>query len=207
MTAEPPREGLSIFGNVIFTLGALSMALNLLGMARVAYDVVLYGNVGNLVGKLLLLFLVFAFGLGLAMLSRRYGITGFSLFAQLYTWAYLSLVSLTYLGTTFRVASRDYSLLLYGAFLAILLTQLLSAFTMRLVVPARTLGIFAIPMLAIVLFHLLLVVYQYVFADMPLTVHLAGDLFFLLLMTVVSSAMAGQNAFRVVIERAIDKVG
>jgi hypothetical protein len=208
MTAKTPDDLQLIYGNVVFTLGALCLIIYLLGMARVAYDVVLLGVISNLFAKLLLLLLVFYFGIGLGTISqRRFGIAGFPVFAQFFTWAFLALLSLTYLAITFRVSVRDYSMLLYGAFLTLILVQVASAFSMRLVVPGRTIGVFSIPMLAIVLFHLLLIVYQYVFAGMPLTLHLVGDLFFLLLMTVISSAMLGQSAFRAVIERLIDRIG
>ena len=208
MTTNSSDEQRAVFGNIVFTLAALCLLIALVGMARVAYDVVVAGALANLAGKLLLLLIVFVFGLGLGTLSqRRFNNAGFPIFAQIFTWLYLTLVSLTYLGITFRVAGQDYSLLMYGGFLAVIMVELLCAFSMRLIIPGRTIGVFAVPMLAIVLFHLLLVVYLYVFESAPLTAYLAGDLFFLMLMTIVSSAMLGQNAFRAVIERVIDKIG
>ena len=93
-------------------------------------------------------------------------------------------------------------------FAAILVGSIAGAvLALRLFIPDKAIGIFAIPMIAIVLFHLGLVVYLYIFADTPVTAYLAGDLVFLLVMAGVSSALLGENAFRSVMERFIERVG
>ena len=77
----------------------------------------------------------------------------------------------------------------------------------RSTVTDRTIGYFAVPMLAIVLFHLALIVYRYIFVSAPLSAYLLGDIFLMLAMAVVSTGMLGQNAFRALIERFIERVG
>lgn len=195
-------------GTLVFALGALCLLINLVGVARLAYDVVVLGALDNLLVKGLILSIVFWFGLGLGTVStRRFANPGFPQFARIFAWSYLALVSLTYLGITLRIATHNYSLLQYGALMVVLILELISVLGLRLVVSDRTIGIFGIPILAIVLFHLGLVVYLYVFATAPLSLHLLGDLALLVFMAVVGSAMLGENAFRSVIERLIDRVG
>lgn len=149
---------------------------------------------------------MFVFGLGLGVLSqRRFENPGFLSFARVYTWVYLALTWVTYLGVTLQVNGQRYSVLQYVSLLLVLAVQFATVVGLRLGVPDRALGFFAIPMLAIVLFHLLLIVYRYIFASRPVTAYLAGDLFLLFMMTVLSSAMLGENAFRAVMDRVIEK--
>jgi hypothetical protein len=208
MSASPTNNQRLIFGTLVFTLAALCLVINLVGMARLAYDVVVLGAPTGFFVKTFILGLVYVFGLGLGTAShRRFENAAFPQFATVYAWAYLMLTCLTYLGATFRVSLHDYSLLLFGAFLLIILLELAAVLALRLFIPGKAIGIFAIPMLAIVLFHLGLVVYQYVFAAQPVTAYLAGDLVFLLAMTGVSSALLGENAFRSLMEKVIERVG
>jgi hypothetical protein len=206
--STPSTEQRQIFGTLVFALAALCLLIHLAGVGRLAYDVVIIGSATSLLVKLVILGLVFLFGLGLGVLSqRRFDNLAFPLFARVYTWVYLVMVWVTYLGVTLQVNRQAYSFLQYVALCLVLAAQLASAFSLRLVIPDRAYGFFAIPMLAVVLFHLLLIVYRYVFVSQPVTPYLAGDLFFLFVMTVVSSAMLGQNAFRAVMDRVIEKVG
>lgn len=208
MSASPTNNQRLIFGTLVFTLAALCLVINLVGIARLAYDVVVLGAPTGFFVKVFILGLVYVFGLGLGTVShRRFENAAFPQFATVYAWAYLTLTCLTYLGATFRVSLHDYSLLLFGAFLLIILLELAAVVALRLFIPGKVIGIFAVPMLAIVLFHLGLVVYQYVFAAAPVTAYLAGDLVFLLAMTGVSSALLGENAFRSLMEKVIERVG
>jgi hypothetical protein len=208
MSASPTNNQRLIFGTLVFTLSALCLLINLVGMTRVAYDVVVLGVLAGLLVKVVILGLVYVFGLGLGTVSyRRFENAAFPQFATFYAWAYLALACFTYLGATFRVSLHDYSLLLYGAFFLVILIELAAVLALRLFIPGRAIGIFAIPMIAIVLFHLGLVVYQYVFASTPVTTYLLGDLVFLLTMAGVSSALLGENAFRSLMERVIERVG
>lgn len=207
MTTREQDNSRLIFGSLVFVLGALFLLINLAGVARLAYDVVVLGAPTNLLVKVLILTIVFAFGLALGMASvRRFGNAGFLLFGRVYTWTFLGLTCLTYLGIALRISTHDYSVLLYGAFLLIIIMEVAIMFALRLVVADKHIGIFSIPVLAIVLFHLLLIVYKYVFASIPLSAYLLGDLFFLLLMASVGTSMMGESAFRSVIERVIERV-
>ncbi len=208
MSPSPPTNQRLIFGTLVFTLAALCLLINLLGMARLAYDVVVLGAPTNYLAKVVILGLVYLFGLGLGTLSyRRFQNDAFPRFATVYAWGYLAITCLTYLGATFRVSLHDYSLLLYGAFILTIVLQLAAVLALRLFIPGKAIGVFAIPMIAIVLFHLGLVVYQYIFASMPVTAYLWGDLLFLVTMTAVSSARRGENAVRSLRERVIERVG
>jgi hypothetical protein len=208
MSASPPDNQRLVFGSLVFTLGALFLLVNLAGMARLAYDVVVLGTPTGLAAKLLVLAAVFLLGMALGAAShRRFQNSAFPRFAPLFAWVYLTLLSLTYLGTTFRVSLHDYSLLLFGAFVLILLAEAGSILLLRLYVSDPAIGVFAIPMLAVVLFHFGLLVYVYVFEGVPVTLYLAGDLAFLLLMATVSVSLLGENGLRSLVERLIERVG
>jgi hypothetical protein len=208
MSASPTNNQRLVFGSLVFTLSALCLLINLVGMARLAYDVVVLGAPTDLLVKAVILALVYVFGLGLGTIShRRFDSLAFAQFATVYAWVYLALTCLTYLGVTFRISLHDYSVLLYGAFFLLILLELAAVLALRLFIPGKAIGIFAIPMIAIVLFHLGLVVYQYIFAGTPVTAYLLGDLVFLLAMTGVSSALLGESAFRSLMERVIERVG
>jgi hypothetical protein len=197
-----------MFGSLVFGLGAICLLINLVGLGRIAYDVVIAGAATNLLVKDIIIDLVFAFGLGLGIISRsRFGSPVFSPFARVYTWVYLAFTWVTYLLVTLRINSQEYSFLQYLTLLFMLGVELLSIAALRMAVPDRTMGYFAIPMLAIVLFHLALIVYRYIFASAPVSAFLLGDVVLMLVMASVSTSMLGANAFRTLIERFIERVG
>jgi hypothetical protein len=127
--------------------------------------------------------------------------------ARWYAWTYLALLWLSYLGVILRVDSREYSLLEYISFLGLLAIELLALAGSRLVIADRPTPLFAVSMLLLVLFHLLLIVYRYVFASAPMSIFVAGDLALLFSMVSVSSAMLGEDTWRAFVERFIEKVG
>ena len=208
MSHEVPAEQRLYLGAVVFALGGLCLLLVWLGLGRIAYDVVFLGQLGGLLVKFGVLVVVYLFGVGLAALSRaRFDQPIFPRLARLAAYLYLALVWLTYLGIILRLNSLEYSVLEYLSFLALLAVELLALIGLRLVTSDRPSPLFALSLLVIVLFQLLLIVYRYVFASAPLSAFLAGDLLLLLSMAVVSSAMLGEDAFRAFIERFIQKVG
>jgi hypothetical protein len=208
MTASPSSNSRLIFGSLVFALAAVCLLINLLGVARLAYDVVVNGLLAGVLAKAIILTLVFVFGLGLGMASqRRFATPAFSQFARVYAWAYLTLVCATYLIITFQVSDHNYSVAQYGGYLAMLALELLTVLGLLLIVPGRVVGMFAIPLMAIVIFHLGLIVYLYIFLSAPLSPYLLGDILLLVLMASISSALLGESAFRAVIERFIEKVG
>ena len=208
MTNPPPAAQRQMFGILVFALGAVCLLINLAGLGRIVYDVVGAGAASNLVVKVLILGVVFAFGLGLGALSRsRFGSPAFAAFARVYLWVYLAFTWLTYLAITLRVSSQQYSFLQYLSLLFMLAVELLAIAGLRLAAPTGAIGFFAVPMLAIVLFHLVLIVYRYIFASQPLSLYLAGDLFLMLTMAVISTSMLGENTFRTLVERFIERVG
>lgn len=208
MTTLPSPSQRQIAGPLVFMLAALCLLIHLAGITRLIYDVVVANAADNLFIKIVILALVYVIGLGLGTLSqRRFGSGGFPLFARVYCWVYLVVAWLTYLGVTLIVNQQTYSILQYVYLVVVLAVVMATVLSLRLVVPGRTIGLAAIPMLAVVLFHLLLVVYRYVFASLPVTSGVFGDLFLLVVMTLVSTAMLGENAFRALLDRVIEKAG
>ncbi len=192
----------------MFGLGAACLIVVWVGLGRVAYDVLITGVLSGLLVKFLVLAVVFAFGLGLGTLSRtRYDNPVFARLARVFAWAYLLLLWLTYLGVILRVDSQEYSILEYLSFLALLAMEVLALGGLRLVTSDRPSPFFALSVLIIVLFQLLLIVYRYVFASAPMSAFLLGDLLLLISMAAVGSGMLGEDALRAFVERFIEKVG
>jgi len=205
----PADQSPAVQGIVIFGLCGVCLALVWVGLARVAYDLIFSGVLSNLLTKFLVLAIVYAFGVGLGVTGRsRFDHPLFGSLAQLCAIAFLLLLWLSYLGIVLRLDSREYSVLEYLAFLALLLVELLALGGMRLITSGRRPApYFALSLLVIVLFQVLLIVYRYVFASTPMSVFLVGDLVLLFAMAVASSAMLGEDAFRAFVERFIEKVG
>jgi len=205
---SPPADQRTLLGTFVFALGAVCLIIVWFGLGRIAYDVVVSGVLSNLPVKFLVLAVVYAFGVGLGSVSRtRFDNPIFPRLARIFAWIFLLLLWLSYLGVILRVDSREYSLLEYLSFLALLLLQLLALAGLRLVTSDKATPFFALSLLVIVLFQLLLIVYRYVFASAPMSIYLAGDLVLLLGMATFSSAMLGEDAFKAFIERFIEKVG
>jgi len=207
-SSPPPADQRMLLGSVVFALGGLCLVVVWFGLGRLAYDIVVTGVLSGLVVKVLVLAVVYVFGVGLGAISRtRFDNPIFPRLARASAWLYLLLLWLTYLGIILRVDSQHYSLLEYLSFLALLLVELLGLSGLRLITSDRPAPFFALSLLVIVLFQLLLIVYRYVFASAPMSIYLAGDLVLLLSMGSVSTAMLGQDAFKDFVERFIEKVG
>jgi hypothetical protein len=204
---QPPNQR-QISGILVFTLAALCLLLALAGLARIAYDVIVLGKLSGQLVKVFILALVYAFGLGLGSVSRtRFDDPLFPIFARICAWAYLALTWLSYLGVALIADQHQYSVLQYLAFLFVLAVELVALIGLRVVTSGIPRAAFAIPLLLIVLFQLILIVFHYVFASAPISAYLAGDLLLMLAMGLASSAMLGEDAFRALIERFIAKVG
>ena len=208
MTSSQPADQRLLLGSFVFGLGALCLAVVWFGLARLAYDIVANGVLSGLLLKSLVLALVYAFGVGLGVVSRtRFDNPIFPRVARAAAWAFLLLLWLTYLGIVLQVDRQQYSLLQYLSFLALLLVELLALSGLRLVTNEKASPFFALSLLLIVLFQLLLIVFRYVFASAHASLYLGGNLLLLLAMGTVSSAMLGEDAFKAFIERFIEKVG
>jgi hypothetical protein len=204
---QPPYQR-QISGTIVFVLGALCLLIVLAGLGRVAYDVIVLGQLSGQLVKVFILALVYAFGLGLGSVSRsRFDDPLFPIFTRIFAWAYLALTWLSYLGVTLVADAHQYSVLQYLSFLFVLAVELVALIGLRIVTSGIPRAAFAIPLLLIVLFQLVLIVYRYVFASAPVSAYLAGDLLLMLAMGMASSAMLGEDAFRALIERFIAKVG
>ncbi len=208
MSQNTPADQRQILGAFVFGLGAVCLAIAWVALGRVAYDVLVTGVLAGLLVKFLVLAVVYAFGLGLGATSRsRFDQPLFARLARLFAWAYLGLLWFSYLGVILQVDRQQYSILEYLSFLALLAVELLALGGLRLVTSGRPSPFFAVSVLVIALFQLLLIVYRYVFASAPLSAYLAGDLALLVAMAAVGSGMLGEDAFRAFVERFIEKVG
>ncbi len=163
--SSTPADQRVVLGSVVFGLGALCLVIVWFGLGRVTYDVVIAGVLSNLLVKFLVLAVVYVFGVSLGTLSRtRFDNPIFPRLARVYAWAFLALLWLTYLGIILRLDSQEYSVLEYFSFAAVLAVELVALGGLRMVTSDRPMPLFALSLLVIVLFHLLLVVYRYVFA-------------------------------------------
>ena len=62
-----------VFNISTFTLSAISLLADILGLGKVAYDVVVQGNLNDLLFKVLILVLVFMFG-GCSVGNNKYSV-------------------------------------------------------------------------------------------------------------------------------------
>ena len=177
MTPSQPPDQRLLLGSIVFALGGLCLVVVWFGLGRVAYDVVVSSLLSGLLVKALVLTVVYAFGVGLCAVSRgRFDNPLFPRLARGAAWLYLLLVWLTYLGIILQVDRQQYSLLEYLSFLALLLVELVALSGLRLITSDKPTPFFALSLLVIVLFQLLLIVYRYVFASAPMSLYLGGDL-------------------------------
>lgn len=208
MSQSSPADQRQVLGSVVFGLAAVCLIVVWVGLGRIAYDVLVTGVLTGLAVKFVVLAVVYAFGVGLATMSRtRFDNPVLARLSHAYAWAYLALLWFSYLGVILRVDSQEYSVLEYLSFLVLLAVELLALGGLRMVTSGRPSPFFALSLLIIALFQLLLIVYRYVFASAPMSIFLVGDLVLLISMTTVGSGMLGEDAFRAFIERFIEKVG
>src|SRR3972149_1576313 len=153
----------------VLTLSAIGLLADILGIGKLAYDVIVAGQLVDLAFKLMVLVVVFLFGTGLGVL----GIKGFrsipSLYviARFYSWVYLAIACLSYLGIAFTLYTRNYTFGTYVAFVSVIQTELLAIYALHVVIPKHDLRHFSIPILAVCSAHVILIVYTYVFAAVP----------------------------------------
>jgi hypothetical protein len=186
-----------------FALSAISLLADILGIGKIAYDVVVVGNLADLGFRLIILVLVFLFGIGLGLVAiRGFNNTRVVDMAKFYSWVYVAIACLSYLGVSFALRRHDYAFGTYFAFVVVILSQLLAIKGIQIAIEEdMDIRKYSIPILSVCLIHAVLIVYTYIFAAVPASVFLAGDLLFFTGMTLVGSAMLGDIGFRTLVLR------
>ena len=180
-----------------FTLSAIGLLADILGIGKLAYDVVIIGDLTDLGFRLLILVIVFFFGIGLGVVAMKgFENTRVVDMAIFFSWVYIAIACLSYLGIAFSLRNQEYTVLTYLSFVVIIGSQLLATKGIQIALEDDIdIRQFSIPILTICLIHAILIVYSYIFAGTPVTLFLAGDLLFFTGMTLVGSAMLGDIAF------------
>jgi hypothetical protein len=195
--------GMHKFFNVTtLTLSAIGLLADILGIGKVAYDVIVQGQLADLGFKLVVLVIVFLFGIGLGVISiRGFQNTSLLVIARFYAWVYVAIVCLSYFGVALLLHRQCYNLGTYVAFVLVILAELLAVAALHVVIEEHDIRQFSIPVLTVCLVHAILVVYAYIFTAVPVSLYLAGDLLFFTAMTLVGSAMLGDIGFRTMLSR------
>jgi len=190
-----------------FLLSAIGLLADILGIGKVVYEVVVIGNLSDLGFKILVLFVVFIFGIGLGMVSLKgFGNLSIIQMGKFYAWLYIFLICLTYLGIAFVLRQHEYNVTTYTAFVVLIIAQLLAVKTIGSALENQIdTKQFSIPILSICLIHGILVVYTYVFTGISVTLYLGGDIFFFILMSFVGSSMLGDTGFLHMIGKIFSK--
>ncbi len=184
-------------------LSAIGLLADILGIGKLAYDVIVVGDLADLGFKLIVLVIVFLFGVGLGVVSiRGFGNISLLVFARLYAWVYVAIACLSYLGIAFAMRQQNYDFGTYVAFVLVVAVQLLAVKAMQVALEKEIdIRQFSIPILTICLIHAVLIVYTYVFAGVRVSLYLLGDLLFFTGMTLIGSAMLGDIGFRTMVDK------
>ena len=187
-----------------FALTIISLLADILGLGKLAYDVIVQGNVNDLLVKVLILVLAFLFGIGLGYLGvRGFRDTTIPSIARLYAWIYLGITCASYFGVAVVLNRQDFSFVTFLAFVLVITAELLAILGLHLVIEELDLRLLSIPIFSVSAFHIILVLYRYILAASRVSLHLLGDLFFFVGMTIVGSAMYGDIGFATMIRRIV----
>lgn len=191
-----------------FTLSGIGLLADILGIGKLAFDVVITGNLTDLGFRLLILTVVFFFGIGLGVVAMKgFENTRVVDMAIFFSWVYIAIACLSYLGIALSLKNQDYTILTYFSFVVIIGSQLLAAKGIQIALEDDLdIRQFSIPILTICLIHAILIVYSYIFIATPVTFFLAGDLIFFTGMTLVGSAMLGDIAFISLMRKIYEEV-
>lgn len=191
-----------------FGLSGISLLADVLGLGKLAYDVIIIGDLTDLGFKLIVLLLVFLFGIGLGVVAvKGFDNTRVVDLARIYAWIYIAIACFSYLGIALALRSQDYNFSTYVAFVIVIISQLFAVKAMQIALEENLdIRHFSIPILTVCLVHGVLIVYTYVFATTPASIYLAGDIVFFTGMTLIGSAMLGDIAFRVLLAKIYHEV-
>lgn len=202
MKAELSPSWYKFFNYSTLTLSAIGLLADILGIGKLAYDVIVARQLSDLGFKMIVLVLVFLFGVGLGVISiKGFQNTSLLSIAQFYAWVYVAIACLSYLGISFSLNKQGYTFGTYVAFVFVILAELLAMYALHVVIDDHDIRQYSIPILGVCLVHAILVVYAYVFIPVPVSLYLAGDLFFFTAMTLIGSAMLGDIGFGTMLSR------
>ena len=103
-TAEQAQAWHKVLDKSTFVLSGIGLLADVLGIGKLAYDVVVLGNLADIGFKLIVLVIVFLFGIGLGVVAIR-GFQNISLplMGRFYAWVYMTIGCLSYLGIAVTV--------------------------------------------------------------------------------------------------------
>lgn len=193
----------SILNKSTLALSGIGLLADVLGIGKLAYDIVIVGNLADIGFKLVVLVIVFLFGIGLGIVAiKGFGNMSVLLLGRFFAWVYIAIACLSYLGVIFALRQQTYDVNTYVAFILVMLAQLLAVKAIHLVLrDSIDIQQYSIPVLAVCLVHAVLILYTYVYSGVTVSLYLAGDLLFFTGMTLIGSAMLGDIAFRTMLER------
>jgi len=173
-------------------LGSLmALGVSMLAGAKIVFDLLAAStNIEGATTKMIVILLAYVVGWVTAVLAIRvYGNLILSMLINWLTWGCLVIVCYLYLQILRRMYDQPDELIRFIKYLFAMVGGLTVLIGLHLIVEGHSLRPFSIPLLIISFFHLVLIVYRYVFAPQPKFEFLWKDLVFFILMATVSILM------------------
>lgn len=178
--------------------GAIASVVSFLADAitliKTVYNVEFLGRTEDLLPSLAFAIIMFLFGIGVGILTLRKneGDGYFSLIVEFYLWIYLAITVFTYLSVAVILQSHTYSQLTYLTYILLLAVEIGAIKILYKLIEYKNSMLFAVPVIAVNIVHLLLMVYTYMFTGKVMNfLYLVQDLFLFVFMATTATVFMG----------------
>jgi hypothetical protein len=170
-TEPPPKRGITeiIFGSPLSIAGVVGLSVDSIGLAMLAGNLILSGQVEQLWQRFLILAALFFAAIGLMLVGAKgTRLDSAKEVIKFYTYVYSILTAVSYALIAYILSMGTYTFQTYIGFWALLLAQLAAFGILRYFGRATDRGAFALPLITANLFHYTLLVVQYVILRTPI---------------------------------------
>ncbi|HZM23881.1 MAG TPA: hypothetical protein VFC02_19175 [Anaerolineales bacterium] len=181
----------ALFSLAMLVGSLMALGVSMLAGARIVFDLLAANsNIEGVATKMIVIVLAYGVGWITAVLATRvYHNLILPVLINWLTWGCLVIVCYLYLQILKRMYDQPEELIRFIKYLFAMAGGLTVLIGLHLIVEGHSLRLFSIPLLIISFFHLVLIVYRYVFAPQPKFDFLWKDLVFFILMATVSLLM------------------
>ena len=181
----------ALFSLAMLVGSLMALGVSMLAGAKIVFDLLAANtNIEGVATKMIVIILAYMVGWVTAVLATRvYSNLILPVLINWLTWGCLVIVCYLYLQILKRMYDQPEELIRFIKYLFAMAGGLTVLIGLHLIVEGHSLRLFSIPLLIISFFHLVLIVYRYVFAPQPKFEFLWKDLVFFALMATVSLLM------------------
>ena len=203
----------ALFSLAMLVGSLMALGVSMLAGAKIVFDLLAANsNIEGAATKMIVIVLAYGVGWITAVLATRvYHNLILPMLINWLTWGCLVIVCYLYLQILKRMYDQPEELIRFIKYLFAMAGGLTVLIGLHLIVEGHSLRLFSIPLLIISFFHLVLIVYRYVFAPQPKFDFLWKDLVFFILMATVSLLMLVHigvlEPLRVQLTRFFDRYG